>query len=372
MTIINVEVNEQFITKSSKNAGAVGSGNSVKMEITFDESWIGFGKRIIWRDSKNETPTSVLLTPSIENNLIYETFIPPEATRYEGWCSFTIEGYYENLPLKVLKSVRDVLFVEKSEGGGICVPTQSEVMQLQSEIEGIIPKVSELFLDTKNDLKELGNNLSYWGEYSDIEFYKINQKVAYKGASYVCISPCVGVSPENESYWMMIADRGIQGSRGLQGIQGIQGIKGDKGDKGDKGEPGEKGEKGDKGERGIGGTVVPANGFYSFNVDENGDLWVNYPDNSNAPDIKINDSGELTIDIEGNTRNYNVGSVKGEKGDKGDKGDKGEQGIQGKQGDKGADGYTPLKGIDYFTDDDKAEMVQDVLNALPSAEGALF
>ena len=37
------------------------------------------------------------------------------------------------------------------------------------------------------------------------------------------------------------------------------------------------------------------------------------------------------------------------KGDKGDKGDRGEQGIQGKKGD---DGYTPQKGVDYFTDED--------------------
>lgn len=46
---------------------------------------------------------------------------------------------------------------------------------------------------------------------------------------------------------------------------------------------------------------------------------------------------------------------KGDKGNKGDKGDKGEQGIQGIQGvkgDKGNDGYTPIKGVDYFTDED--------------------
>ena len=361
--MINIEVNEQFITKNSKNAGTVGSGNSVKMKILFDESWLSYAKRIIWRDAKNEAPTSILLTPSIENNLVYETLIPTEATKYEGWCSFTIEGYYENVPLKVLKSVRDVLFVENSEGGEICEPTPSEVMQLQSEIEEIIPKVSKLFSDTKDELEELNENLSYWGEYNNNQFYKINQKVTHKGRSYVCVSPCTGVLPENESCWLMIADRGIQGPRGLQGIQGIQGNQGDKGDKGDKGKKGDKGDKGDKGERGIGGTVVPANGFYSFNVDENGDLWINYPDDSDAPDIKINESGELTVSISGNSKTYNAGIVKG------DKGDKGEQGLQG---EKGADGYTPEKGVDYFTEDDKAEIVSNVLAALPNAEEALF
>lgn len=38
----------------------------------------------------------------------------------------------------------------------------------------------------------------------------------------------------------------------------------------------------------------------------------------------------------------------------------------------GADGYIPIKGTDYFTDADKAEMVEAVLAALPSAEGVGF
>lgn len=64
----------------------------------------------------------------------------------------------------------------------------------------------------------------------------------------------------------------------------------------------------------------------------------------------------------------------GEKGDKGDKGDKGEQGPvgpqgekgdigltgpqgeQGLQGEKGADGYTPVKGVDYWTTEDILEV----------------
>ena len=69
---------------------------------------------------------------------------------------------------------------------------------------------------------------------------------------------------------------------------------------------------------------------------------------------------------------------KGEKGDKGDPGEKGEQGEQGIQGlpgekgEKGAtgeDGKTPVKGIDYYTDADKAEMVNAVIAALPVYNG---
>ena len=51
------------------------------------------------------------------------------------------------------------------------------------------------------------------------------------------------------------------------------------------------------------------------------------------------------------------------KGDKGDKGD---------DGSAGADGHSPVRGTDYWTNEDKREIVADVLAALPSAEGVDF
>lgn len=78
-------------------------------------------------------------------------------------------------------------------------------------------------------------------------------------------------------------------------IKGEQGEKGDKGDKGDKGEQGERGEKGEQ----------------------------------------------------------------GEKGERGEQGLQGEKGEQGEQGEKGDDGYTPVKGVDYFTEEDLAGLTFD-------------
>jgi hypothetical protein len=51
---------------------------------------------------------------------------------------------------------------------------------------------------------------------------------------------------------------------------------------------------------------------------------------------------------------------------KGGKGDKGEPGTNG------ADGYTPVKGTDYYTEADKAEMVDLVLAALPTWNGGSY
>lgn len=46
------------------------------------------------------------------------------------------------------------------------------------------------------------------------------------------------------------------------------------------------------------------------------------------------------------------------------KGDKGDKGEQGKQGVQGADGYTPVKGTDYWTEVDKNEIVDETKAAI--------
>lgn len=66
------------------------------------------------------------------------------------------------------------------------------------------------------------------------------------------------------------------------------------------------------------------------------------------------------VQIVGNVISTTV--VKGDKGDPGEKGDKGDTGAQGAPG---ADGHTPVKGTDYWTAADKAEIVADVIAALP-------
>jgi hypothetical protein len=43
--------------------------------------------------------------------------------------------------------------------------------------------------------------------------------------------------------------------------------------------------------------------------------------------------------------------------------------IKGADGRNGVDGYTPIKGKDYFTESDKAEMVSAVISALPKYNG---
>ena len=51
-------------------------------------------------------------------------------------------------------------------------------------------------------------------------------------------------------------------------------------------------------------------------------------------------------------------------------GPQGPQGPQGEPGRDGQDGHTPVKGTDYWTETDKAEMVADVIAAIPGGGGS--
>lgn len=79
-----------------------------------------------------------------------------------------------------------------------------------------------------------------------------------------------------------------------------------------------------------------------------------------------------------------IAALVGPQGPKGDKGEAftfddltpeqiskliGPQGPAGPQGPQGNIGPKPVKGVDYWTKPDKDELVADVLNALPAAEG---
>ena len=70
----------------------------------------------------------------------------------------------------------------------------------------------------------------------------------------------------------------------------------------------------------------------------------------------------------------NEHAVQGPKGEKGEQGLQGEKGEKGEQGPAGADGRTPIKGVDYFTANDKAEMLNGyatetfVNNAIANAQ----
>lgn len=60
------------------------------------------------------------------------------------------------------------------------------------------------------------------------------------------------------------------------------------------------------------------------------------------------------------------------KGEQGAQGTPGRDGKDGSPGVPGKDGKTPVRGMDYWTGQDKQEIVQDALEALPKWDGGAF
>ena len=103
---------------------------------------------------------------------------------------------------------------------------------------------------------------------------------------------------------------GFQGEQGLTGPQGEQGV------------------QGERGPAGTSSAVAPQAGFYSLQMESNGDLYVVYPDDETAPTFQYEkETGNLYVVLDG--QEVLVGNVAGPQGDKGDTGDRGEKGDPG-------------------------------------------
>ncbi len=157
---------------------------------------------------------------------------------------------------------------------------------------------------------------------------------------------------------------GEQGIQGPQGERGIQGETGPKGDKGDKGEQGIQGEQGPKGDTGATGPEGPQGeqGIQGIQG-EKGQDGTNGIDGKDGKDgVSATHSWNGTTLTITSASGTSSADLKGEKGDTGAKGDKGDKGDTGATGSKGTDGYTPVKGKDYWTEADKEEIKSELSN----------
>lgn len=116
-------------------------------------------------------------------------------------------------------------------------------------------------------------------------------------------------------------------------------------------------------------TVNDATGVVTFELNDGSSASYTFPkpkDGVSVTGISDKGNGIFTLLLSDGSETSAVQAIKGDKGDKGDKGNPGDK------GDPGAPGYTPVKGTDYWTSDDKAEIVNDVLESLPRAESEVY
>lgn len=108
--------------------------------------------------------------------------------------------------------------------------------------------------------------MAVWEDYNATKAYAPLNKVAWQGSSYICIRACKGVTPDNGTYWLMIARRGLDGA------------------------------------------AVTANGMFGFSV-EDGHLILHYT-GDNPPDFSINAAGHLILNLD-DANTLDLGQVTG-------------------------------------------------------------
>ena len=178
------------------------------------------------------------------------------------------------------------------------------------------------------------------GEWNENTYYKKLDVVTLDGSSYVCVKDNESKNVLEQEYWHLIAKRGRDGADGNNGIKGDKGdpfryedfteeqlasLRGEKGEEGIQGIQGVKGDKGEKGDIGAKGDKGDPFRYEDFTEEQLANL-------------------------------------------KGEKGEQGIQGIQGLKGETGADGYTPQKGTDYYTEEEKTELKSEIEADLSNEE----
>ncbi len=152
------------------------------------------------------------------------------------------------------------------------------------------------------------------------------------------------------------ANGDFDGATGPAGTNGITPTIGDNGNwylgDEDTGKPsrGEKGDKGDTGATGATGPAGPAG-----------------PVGPTGPKGETGATGD-----QGPKGGTGPTGPQGPQGEQGPAGEAGPRGPQGETGPAGADGHTPVKGTDYWTAADQAEIVQATLAALPTWTGGSY
>ena len=181
MRTIHVNITGMFVQKDCKNGGVQGEGNATQLHITFDETWKGYGKRVIWRNAQGENPVAVVLIAAAAagtaDTLTYDTPIPAEALALPGWCSFTVEGFQDAETASAMFSVRDVLQVMENDGANSpAEPTPSESQQILDAIAKNEEAVGAYAKESKS--WAVGGTESREGEDTDNAMYYAQQAEA--------------------------------------------------------------------------------------------------------------------------------------------------------------------------------------------------
>jgi len=200
----------------------------------------------------------------------------------------------------------------------------------------------------QGDKGEKGEGLTILGSYATEDELIAEHPTGNAGDAYL-VAGDLYVWSETVGAWENVGTiqgpQGEKGNKGDKGDPGEQGPQGETGPQGEKGDTGPQGPQGPQGEKGADGTGVTILGSYSSEEELN----AANPTGNVGDAYLVN--GDLYVWSENKSAWENAGSIKGPQGEKGE---------------------APVKGTDYYTEADKAEMVELVLAALPTWEGGSY
>lgn len=321
--IINISVNGNSLTKDSNCAGVQGEANSTKLRITFSENWDEYGKIITFWNALGENPVKVQLSTNLLENIVvnqrvYIVPIPGEAMTESGENTFVIHGIINNSVKRTVEGKLKVLASRQTDRATDPIdPTPTQAEQLRAEIDAVIDDIAEAAkaADAAVDARNSANEAEAAKE--AVENMTVSAETLPGSTTATVEKTTVGTSV-NLHFGIPKSESGVH----------------------------------------IGASAPT-------NPDVN--VW-----------IDISGGADSIIPYIGTNGNWWIGTndtgvkAEGKDGKDGAKGDKGDKGDTGAQGAKGADGNTPVRGVDYWTPSDKAEIVSAVIATLPKAEGASY
>lgn len=309
-----VSIRGNSFTIARQSTAVVGSVNTESVQFSFDDSWEGLTRIAYFRNSNLDSDYKIVLA---ESNLCT---VPWEVMSTSGTLQIGALGLDGDSIVKptIWGSIANVVTGVKSDGEDPQPPSPDEYQQYIQQVQGIVdsvvpPNGTPGYVLTATDK---GNE---WKE------PEASGGVGSDGGYYI---PEVTQTSETTMTVRYVASK-----NDMPAVEAVE-VTMPRGERGADGTPGRDGAPGEPGRDGVDGAPgMPGKDGFSPQV--------SIEQTESGAMVSVTDaSGTTTAVIE-----------------------------NGKAGPAGADGYTPERGVDYWTEADRQQMVQDVIDALPVYNG---
>ena len=344
--MITIDVQKAALEIDYREALTVGMANTAQCLFSFSPHWDSLDRTVVFTDG----------TITINTILTGDTCTVPHEVITTPGATVMVGVYGTDGETVILPTVWGALGVVQEGADPTGEESTDPALPLWSQILGMIGSLSELTTASKTDLVSAINEAALTGGSG-------GGSTGTSGVGIFSIS-LKSEAAEGNTYTIKLTDGRTYDFTAPAGPQG---------------EPGS-GSDGTGTDGEDGATFVPSvspEGVISWTNNKN--LANPAPVDISGPQGEKGDTGETGPQgpkgDKGDTGETGATGSQGPKGDTGNTGPAGPQGPQGEKGDTGpagAAGYTPVKGTDYFTAADKAELVDDVLAALPTWEGGSY